>query len=312
MPLAALSAPPAGRPCAAPEGERTPWRQVLGPLRNGGADPTTRFGPGHLVRGTWTPDGPGTIRLAWTCDGGVVQADAWGPGAGWLLGRAPAMLGLLDVPHRFTAGHPLVLRAQHLHPPVRIGASGTLYHELLPTILAQRITAREAVAQWRRLCTRLSEPAPGPFSGLLLPPAPERLARLPTWWFHPLGVERSRAATLVEVARHASKLFAWAELPAGEAGRRLALLSGVGEWTVGVVLASALGEPDAIAVGDFHLKHQVAWNLAGEPRATDERMLELLEPYRGHRGRVVRLLHLEGSGAPKYGPRQRIVPMHRW
>ncbi len=265
-----------------------------------------------MVRATFTPDGPGTLRLRWRNDGGEVEATGWGPGAGWLVGRAPAMLGLTDAPHRFEAGHPLVLRAQHLHPPVRIGASGTLYHELLPTILAQRITAREAVHQWRLLCLKLSTPAPGPFTGLLLPPAPERLARMPTWWFHPLGVERSRAGTLVEVARHVSKLVAWAEHPSAEAGRLLALLAGIGEWTVGMVLASALGEPDAIAVGDFHLKNQVAWNLAGEPRGSDERMLELLEPYRGHRGRVVRLLHLEGTTAPKFGPRQRVLPMHRW
>ena len=47
----------------------------------------------------------------------------------------------------------------------------------------------------------------------------------------------------------------------------------------------------------------VAWALAGEPRGTDERMLELLEPYRGQRGRVVRLLELAGIAAPRYGPR---------
>ncbi len=47
----------------------------------------------------------------------------------------------------------------------------------------------------------------------------------------------------------------------------------------------------------------VAWALAGEARGTDERMLELLEPYRGQRGRVLRLLELAGVRAPRYGPR---------
>jgi hypothetical protein len=32
-------------------------------------------------------------------------------------------------------------------------------------------------------------------------------------------------------------------------------------------------------------------------------MLELLEPYRGQRGRVQRLLELSGIWPPKYGPR---------
>jgi hypothetical protein len=47
----------------------------------------------------------------------------------------------------------------------------------------------------------------------------------------------------------------------------------------------------------------VAWALAGEPRADDRRMLELLEPFRGHRGRVCHLLMTAGIGAPRYGPR---------
>ena len=63
------------------------------------------------------------------------------------------------------------------------------------------------------------------------------------------------------------------------------------------------GDPDAVSVGDFHLPNLVAWALAGEPRGTDDRMLELLEPYRGQRGRVIRLLELGGFGAPRYGPR---------
>ena len=54
----------------------------------------------------------------------------------------------------------------------------------------------------------------------------------------------------------------------------------------------ALGDSDAVATGDLHLPHMVAWALAGERRGSDERMLELLEPFRGHRARVLRLLLL--------------------
>jgi hypothetical protein len=38
----------------------------------------------------------------------------------------------------------------------------------------------------------------------------------------------------------------------------------------------------------------------------DKRMLELLEPFRGHRGRVCVLLKLSGLAAPKMGPRMPI------
>ena len=158
------------------------------------------------------------------------------------------MIGVADEGHRFDDAHPAIMRAQRNHPDVRIGASGTLYHELLPTILAQRISSREAMAQWRRLCLQLGEPAPGPMTGLRLPPHPDRLAAMPSWWFHPHGVERGRADTLRTVAKHAAHLWEWGRLPAGECAQKLVLLPGVGEWTIGMVLASAFGEPDAIAV----------------------------------------------------------------
>jgi 3-methyladenine DNA glycosylase/8-oxoguanine DNA glycosylase len=107
-------------------------------------------------------------------------------------------------------------------------------------------------------------------------------------------------------------LWGWAKLPIDQAASKLALLPGTGVWTIGSVMASAMGDPDAVAVGDFHLKNVVSFALAGEVRGTDARMLELLAPYAGQRGRVVRLLLLDGHGAPRFGPRQRILPMAEW
>ena len=65
----------------------------------------------------------------------------------------------------------------------------------------------------------------------------------------------------------------------------------------------AFGDPDAISVGDAHLPDIVCFALAGEPRGTDERMLELLEPYRGQRGRVEVLLEASGITPPAFGPK---------
>jgi 3-methyladenine DNA glycosylase/8-oxoguanine DNA glycosylase len=187
-----------------------------------------------------------------------------------------------------------------------------LFHELVPTILGQRITGGEAIRQWHRLCRRLGQRAPGPRADLLLPPSPEALLGHPAWWFHPLGIEAKRAEAVRTVARHADKLWGWAKLPIDQAASKLALLPGTGVWTIGSVMASAMGDPDAVAVGDFHLKNVVSFALAGEARGTDARMLELLAPYAGQRGRVVRLLLLDGHGAPRFGPRQRILPMAEW
>jgi len=92
-------------------------------------------------------------------------------------------------------------------------------------------------------------------------------------------------------------------VPVDEALAELQTLPGIGPWTAAEVGIRALGDVDAVSVGDFHLPNLVAFALAGEARGTDQRMLELLEPYRGHRARVIRLLELSGIRAPRFGPR---------
>jgi 3-methyladenine DNA glycosylase/8-oxoguanine DNA glycosylase len=286
----------------------------LSAYRFGAGDPTTRLGHGEFWRASFTPDGPATLRIRWGAD--CLDAEAWGAGREWMLQRVPAMTGAHDPGFEFHDAHPAVQRAQRNHPAVRFGSSHMLFHELVPTVIGQRITGGEAIRQWHRLCRRLGEPAPGPVTdrpaGLMLPPSPSTLAGHPAWWFHPLGIEAKRAEALRTIAKHADTLWGWATLPAPELSAKLSLLRGVGPWTIGSVMATAIGDPDAVAVGDFHLKNVVSHALAGEPRGTDERMLELLAPHAGQRGRVVRLLLLDGHRPPAFGPRQRILPMARW
>src|SRR2546423_13016300 len=92
-------------------------------------------------------------------------------------------------------------------------------------------------------------------------------------------------------------------MPPADCTRRLRALPGGGSWSVAEGAMVALGDADAGAVGDYHLPHQVAWALAGEPRGDDARMLELLEPFRPHRGRVLRLIEVAGPRPPPPGPR---------
>lgn len=285
-------------------------RATLGVYRYGCGDLTTRLGPADFWRATFTPEGPGTIHIWWRR--GDVDAEAWGAGSGWLLAQVPALLGTQDP--GFTVpddAHPAVRRAHRNHPGLRIGASGTLYHELLPIILGQRVTGVEAVHQWRRLTARLGAVAPGPDPSLRLPPAPAALLAHPAWWYHPFGIEAKRANALRTVAAHAARIDEWASLPPLEAAAKLTLLRGIGAWTIGSALGPSHGDPDAVPVGDYHVPNMVAWALAGEARGTDARMLSLLAPYAGQRGRVITLLGNDGHAAPKFGPRQRIQPMYR-
>lgn len=284
----------------------------LGWYRHGRRDPTTRLHGRAFERATYTPDGPGTLRIDWVHarDGVTARARGWGPGGPWLSARAGHLLGASYEPPAVPDGarSPVVAGAARRFRDVRTGASATLYHELLPTVIAQRITGGEANLQWLRLCHSLGEAAPGPL-GLLLPPRPELLARTPAWRFHRLGIEAKRAEALRRVGRHAGRFWAWAADGSTAVAGRLRLLPGIGPWTVGSVLGPALGDDDAVAVGDFHHPNTVSWALAGEARGDDDRMLELLEPFAGQRGRIIRMLGMCGYRAPAFGPRKRIVPI---
>ena len=279
-------------------------RATLGPLWYGRGDTTTRLTAERVQRGVLTPDGPGTIDVVVHPDARI-HATAWGPGGDWLLEQAPRLVGAADDDSGFTPRHRAVERAVRDSPGLRIPATGTVWEVLVPTILAQKVTGLEAARGWLRLLRRFGEPAPGPL-GLELPPRPERLAALPVWEFHRAGIEEKRARTIRLSGRHHDRLQQITVMDSVAAYQRLTAISGIGAWTAALVIRFVNGEPDPVEVGDFHVKNHVCWNLAGEARGDDVRMMELLEPYRGHRGRVVRLLEVGAPRAPSFGPRHAV------
>lgn len=274
-------------------------RLTLGPLVHGRGDRTIQLERGGAWLAMRTPDGPATLHIAHDAPT-TALARAWGPGAEAAITGAPDLIGEADEPSRFEAHHPVLRGLQRMHPGLRLPRSGRVFHALVPSILEQKVTGTEAFRSYAGLLRAYGAPAPGPGS-LLLPPTPETLAGLPYHAFHPLGVERRRA----DVIRRAAARGPWLEdaSDAAEATRRLRSLPGIGPWTAAEVVRSVFGDPDAISVGDYHVPNMVAWALAGEPRADDARMLELLEPYRGQRGRVQRYLEVGRVTAPRYGPR---------
>ena len=274
--------------------------RTLGPLAHGRGDRTIRLAPAEAWLARRLDSGPATLQVRLEAGAATVIARAWGDGAEEALATAPALIGELDEPDRLIARHPIVRRLQRTYPGLRLPRSGRVLQALVPSILEQKITGTEAFRAYAALLRAYGEPAPGP-GDLALSPSPATLAGLPSYAFHPLGVERRRA----EVIRHAASRAAWLEAApdAAEATTRLLSFRGIGPWTAAEVVRATFGDPDAVSVGDYHIPNTVAWVLAGEPRGDDARMLELLEPYRGQRGRVQRLLEVGRLTAPRYGPR---------
>lgn len=273
---------------------------TLAELWHGPADPHLRFEGRTVCRAGRTPDGPASVRVV--VHGYELSAEAWGPGAAWAMETLPDLLGARDDPSRLQPRHRLVAELVRRLPGLRMPRTGAVMDVLVPTILGQKVTSLEADRAYRALVRRFGERAPGPL-GLSVAPAPAALARLPYYELHPLGIERRRADILRRAAAAAAQLEAIVHLTPAEGRRRLQSLPGVGPWTAAETTRLALGDPDAVSVGDYHLPTLVAFTLAGEPRGDDARMLELLEPYRGQRARVVRLLELSGLHPPRRGPR---------
>lgn len=258
---------------------------------------------------TRTPDGPGSLCLRLSA---VLTATAHGPGAAWLLDRADAIAGLRDDVSGLAAfEHPLVRRLVRTFSGVRLPATGRPFHHVVAAILGQKVTGIEAGRGYRAMLRHFRAPVPGPAPPpLLLPPDPADVAATPYWQFHPWGVEQKRADTVRRAAAFAARIEKADD--SATATRLLTSVPGIGPWTAAEVVRVTFADGDAVSVGDYHHKNVVAWALAGEPRGTDERMLALLKPFEGHRGRVVALLQMGGHAAPKFGPRMPVRSFARF
>ncbi|MFD8425482.1 DNA-3-methyladenine glycosylase family protein [Streptomyces sp. NPDC059466] len=276
---------------------------VLGPLRRGPGDPTFRATPdGSVWRASRTPAGAGTLRVAMRA--GVVRAEAWGPGARWLLEQLPDMLGASDDPAAFEPRHRLVASARHRLPGLRLTRTGLVLESLIPSVLEQKVTTDEAYRAWRLLVRKFGEPAPGPApERMYVMPAPRTWALIPSWEWHRAGVDNKRASTILRAVRVAARLEEAMGMEAERAQARLELVSGIGPWTSAETVQRSHGAADAVTVGDLHLPGIVGYALAGDRDADDAVMLALLEPYAGQRHRAARLILLSGRGPARRAPR---------
>jgi 3-methyladenine DNA glycosylase/8-oxoguanine DNA glycosylase len=262
-----------------------------------------RLNAAELWRAVRTPDGAATVHVVH--DGDRLVARAWGPGAARVLDGLPTLVGADDDPDALRTDHPVVHDLERRLRGLRIGRSGRVMEALVPAILEQKVTTVEAHGAYRHMCFAWGEPAPGPMK-LRLPPDPDLLAAKPYYEYHRFNVPRTKAEVIRLVCSRASKLEEATAMSPADAEKRLRYFTGVGAWTAAEVSARALGDPDVVSVGDFHLPHHVSWALAGEPRSDDDRMLELLEEFRGQRQRLIRLIEAGTSRPARRAPRARV------
>jgi 3-methyladenine DNA glycosylase/8-oxoguanine DNA glycosylase len=278
---------------------------TLAPHIRGPVDPCHRVDETGAHWRSWeTPDGPVTLRLALDPSGGEVEADAWGAGSAWAIDGVPALLGADDDWSGLALSHRVLRDTRRRAGGLRLSSNRRVFETLVPVVIEQFVTRIEAQRCWARLVSRFGAPAPGPNPlALKIFPGARKLGEIPDWDWHAVGLDGRRRHTVVAAARVAKRIDECAGLDIAAATNRLAALPGVGPWTVAETLQRTHGAADLVSVGDFHLPNAVGYALAGRPRADDAGMLELLEPYRGHRQRVVRLVLASGIRAPRYGPR---------
>jgi 3-methyladenine DNA glycosylase/8-oxoguanine DNA glycosylase len=281
---------------------------TLFPLRRGTGDPTMRIDGREAWRAARTPEGPATLRLQHGV--GAVRATAWGPGAEWALEHAPELVGAADDVRSFSPRDDVMRKIWKEHRGVRLPRALDVMRQLIAAVLEQKVVGMEARRAWRRMSYALGEEAPGP-GRLRLPADPARVAETPYFRFHRFGLERRRAEVIRATCARAAELEALVGVSPEDARARLEAFPGIGPWTSGEVTRLAFGDADALSLGDYHLPHVVGWALAGEPRGTDERMLELLEPYRGQRARVQRLIEASHLSPPAFGPRREARSIER-
>ncbi|WP_430515945.1 DNA-3-methyladenine glycosylase family protein, partial [Mycobacterium tuberculosis] len=185
-----------------------------------------------------------------------------------------------------------------------LGRTGQVLEALIPAVIEQRVPGADAFRSWRLLVSKYGTQAPGPAPpGMRVPPSAEVWRHIPSWEFHRANVDPGRARAVVGCAQRAASLERLVSLPAARAAEALTSLPGVGVWTAAETTQRVFGDADAVSVGDYHIPKMIGWTLVGRP-VDDAGMLELLEPMRPHRHRVVRLLEASGlAREPRRGPR---------
>lgn len=274
--------------------------QRMGPL-----DPCALFDRRgrRLAQAFRMEDGPVTLLLEQKGPT-TIEARAWGPSAERALAEVPAICGAGDDPDAFVTDHEGVQRLARRFRKMRSPRVPWVFESLVAIILQQRIAFVEAARGWRKIALERGSDAPGPL-GLRLFPDKQTLLDMPTWAYRESLVDRKRELAIRALLDHEREIIASLDQPFDVIRETLRRIPGIGPWTIESFLGQSRGDADAVPTADYWIPHMVSYALTGKPRSNDEEMLALLERFRPHRGRVMRLLGAAGYSAPRHGPRKK-------
>jgi 3-methyladenine DNA glycosylase/8-oxoguanine DNA glycosylase len=258
-------------------------------------------GPGTVRR--LEPGSSGPVVLEARADGAAIVLEVWGPAgtpqqdverhlsaaAAW-AGCDDDLTGYLDC----VGAHPVTAELHRRTAPWRLSRLPRTFEALGRAVLGQLVQGAEARRSALQVAACAGTSGPG---GLWTWPTARDLGGTDAWVLRRCGVSLRGARALHAGALDDARLTAcgtdWQRLDA-----RLRALPGVGAWTSGETRL-ALGDPDAVATGDYNYPAVVGTALTGQERPreewTDEEMLELLEPFAGERARIIQLV-VRGTG----------------
>jgi 3-methyladenine DNA glycosylase/8-oxoguanine DNA glycosylase len=197
--------------------------------------------------------------------------------------------------------HPMLERWLRTDERIYTPRSLDVWSDLIPAVLGQRVTTREASKQWIRLWSVCG----GYISA-------NHLLALSYSRFHSLGIEMNRAKTLKRLAEAHAMIERLNNESVETAYRTLMQIPGIGPWTIAETLSRSHGWSDAVSEGDFHLCHHVVYAMTGKSKGTDREMLELLEPFRPFRHLVVMAILHHAKPPPRTAPGTRTPDIRRF
>jgi len=159
-------------------------------------------------------------------------------------------------------------------PPPRSRPPG--FPALLRTIVGQQISAKAAMAMWRRI------------EEAIVPLAPEGVVTMTAEQLRALGLSPQKIGYALGLANDLVSgridLASVHQLPDEEAVNELVKIKGIGRWSAEIYLLFALGRSDVFPSGDLALQTAFQRLKGLRRRPKPDRLVTLVEPWRPYRG----------------------------